>query len=269
MPGSFSRAAAALLLRTMYSFIKAPAMSVEALKQIADSAWLAGHHVGKDRGCFQSNLLDEMAEDDNALGGFLRGLRVWSDKVGEYVNRFANVNHGAKNTGSADNGKKHTDTFTEDAELRLINYYMGEGQTGCLTVFFRGHRFEIDVPKGCAIVCCKELLEECEHMHAAQGRNISIVTEVKGNLPLDASEEEQCEAGTAQEVLPLLELFSPWQLRQPVSSGRGGSAVAAMVCRGEACSVPRRCLPPSRRFHVSSPLLLTTAGPTRCSWARS
>ena len=113
MPGTFSREAAALLLRTMYSFIKAPAMSVEALKQIADSAWLAGHHEGKDRGCFQSDLLDEMAEDDNALGGFLRGLRVWSDKVGTYVNRFANINHGERNTGSADNAGRSTGTSSQ------------------------------------------------------------------------------------------------------------------------------------------------------------
>ena len=284
MPRSISREEANVLLLMMYSIIVAPVMSVEALEQLADCAWLAGHHEQKDRGCFQSDLLDEMAEDDNEIGSFLRGLRVWSEKLGKYVNCFANVNHGEKNnTGEADNGKEHTDKFTKGANLRLINYYMTEGETGCLTVIFRGHSFDIDVPKGCAVVCSKALLEKCKHQHGARGRSISIVTEVNGKMPPDASEDEQCEAGAGQAVLPLCETFSPWQPSPPVAhvvihrsteahllardaSGHGRSALAPWQPSQPVTHVTEAHRPrgPSRRFHCAF-----DSGPPRCSWATS
>lgn len=240
----------------MYSIIVAPVMSVEALEQLAECAWLAGHHEKKDRGCFQSDLLDEMAEDDNEIGSFLRGLRVWSEKLGKYVNCFANVNHGEEtNTGEADNGKEHTDKFTKGANLRLINYYMTEGETGCLTVIFRGHSFDINVPKGCAVVCCKALLEKCKHQHGAHGRSISIVTEVNGKMPPGASKDEQCEAGAGQAVLPLRETFSPWQPSQPVRHvvNHRSRGPPACLAAQPACS-PRHIGPPLQTRGPSHPL---------------
>ena len=266
MPRSISREEANVLLRHEYSIIVAPVMSGEALEQLADCAWLAGHHEAKDRGCFQSDLLDEMAEDGNEIGSFLRGLRVWSEKLGKYVNCFANVNHGeTANTGEADNGKEHTDKFTKDANLRLINYYMTTGETGCLTVIFLGHSFDIDVPKGCAVVCSKALLEKCKHQHGARGRSISIVTELNGKMPPDASEDEQCEAGARQVVLPLRETFSPWQQCQPVKH------VVNHRSRGLPAWKPSQSVAHVTSAHRSSPipLLLTTAGRTRCSWVTS
>ena len=143
------------------------------------------------------------------------------------MNSFLNINGGDENQGEADNGKTHKDHFTEGASLRLISYYMIEGQVGCLTVYYLGHKFEIEVPKGCAVVCTKELLEKSDHAHTARGRCLSIVTEVDGQLPSGASEDEQREA--LQMPLPLLEVFPHWRPGQHVYSSptapRGPAAI--------------------------------------------
>ena len=214
-PPRLSKEAAHDKLVKMYSIVAAPPMPPEALELLGECAWLFGHHKNKDRGTCQSTLLDEMAEDNNALGKFLRDQRDWVGLRRELVNRFLNVNHGEVNKKAVkgENGLDHVDKFTKPATLRVLQYYMSPGQIGCLTVKFEGHDFPIDVPTGCALVCKAAMLQQCKHKHTARGPSLSMVSEVTGTLPVSASVEEQLEAGTKQEELPLPIhfLFTPWK----------------------------------------------------------
>ena len=248
-------------------------MPAAALEEIEQCCSFFGHQEAKDRGTAQADLLADMSEDNNKVGLFLREHLSWSEKLGAYVNRIVNINGGEANNGKADNGKTHTDRFSKPANLRVLSYYMTHGQTGCLTVSVRGHSFDINVPKGCAIVCSKELLEQCNHSHGAHGRCVSIVTEVKGDrLPPDATEDERHEAAAAQEELPLLELFPTWLPSQhvhmygrPTATARPGREVCLARCHAiEGAASPAASQSP--RFHT---VLLTTAGPVSCSLAIS
>ena len=75
-----ARETALTRLRKLHKIVVAPEMSAEALKQLAESAFLAGHHKAKDRGTFQSTLIAALAKEDNELGEFLRCHRGWADR---------------------------------------------------------------------------------------------------------------------------------------------------------------------------------------------
>jgi hypothetical protein len=226
-------------------------MTPAAFEQLYANKDKAGYQKGKDRGTFQSTSLAKMQRDGGALGAFLDGHMTKAvGEDGSVINIFLNVNGGCSpeetaaiplehkiKSGGGDNGGWHHDNPSEGKKDqvntgRILSYYMCDGQKGSLRVRRGSVEVEIIVPRGCSLYCTVELLD-LDHAHGANGRSVTVVTEVHRPTPVVcASPAAIAEADAAQASLPLQERFGVWEpwlfFLGPVlkwGAGRGSGSV--------------------------------------------
>jgi len=192
--------------------------------EVLDDLWvakeLAGYQKGKERAVFQGTTLNKFCEADDAKGTFLRSQRSWAHGPGGTVERqFLNLNKGDKpfidDDGTVATLGKHKDSFFSDAaDGRAIGYYMSGGATASLDLFLDDEMMVLTVPRGAMLYCKREFLENVWHAHGANGRSISLVSEVANpslfasTVPPTSSTIEA--AGAAQQPLALAQTMANW-----------------------------------------------------------
>ena len=245
-------------------------MSPAALADLTSPGVLAraNAQIGKDRGTVQNNVLKEFAHGAGAGAQFLRDHAAAVARIGAFdFKAFFNYNGGRnplevltdldsdafleywmtvdklkclkkKKVGAsnAENGDFHCDHFSAGGttNARIISYYMQAGELGSIEMRRDGVVVKMEVPPGTSVYMTKPLLEE-EHRHAANGRNISFVTEVyMPAFPTSATSAEITAAGAAQPSLTrgLLAAFGKWQpwLFFNSKSGVGFTPASAFKC---------------------------------------
>ena len=186
-------------IQANYRTIYMPKMSKEVFEELMEAKSLAGYHKKKERGTFQSNILDLLRDGDDALARWIKKMRELLPK-GNYINDFMNLN-----SGLCEESGWHRDRPTEGTTIapntgRAIAYVMQKGKRGSLRVRSGKFETEIVVPTGCAIYATNELLG-LEHCHGLNGLCLSYVLELSvQRMPVEAPQAAWDAAGRAQQA---------------------------------------------------------------------
>ena len=199
-------------IQANYRTIYMPKMSKEVFEELMEAMSLAGYHKKKERGTFQSNILDLLRDGDDALARWIKKMRELLPK-GNYINDFMNLN-----SGLCEESGWHRDRPTEGTTIapntgRAIAYVMQKGKRGSLRVRSGKFETEIVVPTGCAIYATNELLG-LEHCHGLNGLCLSYVLELSvQQMPEEASQAAREAAGKAQqaEQIDFEAHLCPWE----------------------------------------------------------
>ena len=202
-------------------------MSLEVLNALWEERAKAGYQVNKDRGTFQGSTIESFERQGTVLGGWTGRQRAFAAGPGGSPRRsFWNVNRGETGwidaedqTASGATNGWHRDNFWDKSRAngRVIMYFMSGDALPSLFVRDDHQTLEITVPCGAALFCSRAFLEAIEHSHGANGRSLSLVTEVEwgaGVLPVAATADEIAAACAAQPPLPLLKLMGEWKPKE-------------------------------------------------------
>ena len=215
-----------------------PQLTEVAFLQLMELMHVAGYQRAKARGTFQQREILQIAAAGGELGDYLNTNLAHTRGDGKHVNIYINLNEGKSGGGDecGDAGETdifHTDTPSEGASIRCFNYFLPVGKVAGLKVRYGRTVLLIEVPRGCGLEVEVELLKKIEHAHGANGRSISVCTEVNRHLGTAASPAEIA-AAASQPSLPLQKYLGHWQpekmfLGNPSKVGSGSGSVRRMA----------------------------------------